>query len=52
MGIEEEEEGFMEASAKKRLRTIIDLEKVSTLNEEGCPACGGKFTLGEAVVLA
>jgi hypothetical protein len=47
-----EEEGFMESSAKKRLRTIIDLEKVNTLNEEGCPACGGKFALGEPVVLA
>jgi hypothetical protein len=22
------------------------------LNEEGCPACGGKSTLGEEVVLA
>ena len=42
----------METSAKKRLKTIIDLEKLSTLNDEGCPACGGKFTLGESVVLA
>ena len=33
-------------------KTIIDLETLNTLNEEGCPACGKKFTLGEPVVLA
>ncbi len=42
----------MAASAKSRLKTIIDLEKLNSLNDEGCPACGGKFTLGEPVVLA
>jgi hypothetical protein len=47
-----EEENFMNASAKRRLKTIIDLEKLNRLNEEGCPACGRKFTLGEPVVLA
>ncbi len=33
-------------------RTLIDLEKFNTLNPEGCLACGRKFALGEAVVLA
>ena len=33
-------------------KTLIDLEKVNTLNPEGCPACGRKFELGEPVVLA
>jgi hypothetical protein len=33
-------------------KTIIDLEKLNQLNEEGCPACGRKFTLGEPVVIA
>ncbi len=42
----------MAASVKNRLKTIIDLEKLNSLNEEGCPACGRKFTLGEPVVLA
>ena len=37
---------------KRKLRTLIDLEKLNTLNEEGCLACGNKFTLGEEVVLA
>ena len=36
----------------KPQRTIIDLEMLNTLNEEGCSACGNKFTLGEPVVLA
>lgn len=35
-----------------KLRILIDLEKLNTLNKEGCPACGGTFTLGEEVVLA
>jgi hypothetical protein len=42
----------MTASARSRLKTIIDLEKLNSLNDEGCPACGRKFTLGEPVVLA
>jgi len=39
-------------SARKRLTFIIDLEKLNTLNAEGCAACGRKFTLGETVVKA
>jgi hypothetical protein len=39
----------MEASKQKMMLT---LEKVNELNEEGCAACGRKFTLGETVVLA
>ena len=42
----------MTTSAKKRQTTIIDLEKLNTLNTEGCAACGRKFTLGETVVRA
>ena len=37
---------------RRKLRILIDLEKLNTLNAEGCLACGGKFTLGEEVVLA
>jgi hypothetical protein len=37
---------------KKEHKILIDLEKLNMLNAEGCPACGGKFTLGEEVVLA
>ena len=33
-------------------RFIMDREQLNALNAEGCPACGGKFTLGEPVVLA
>ncbi|MDJ0830540.1 MAG: hypothetical protein QNI92_11855 [Desulfobacterales bacterium] len=33
-------------------KIILDLEKVNTLNAEGCAACGRKFTLGETAVLA
>lgn len=41
------------ASSKKKGQTfIIDLEKLNTLNAEGCAACGRKFTLGETVVKA
>ena len=39
-------------SEKKRQKVIIDLEKLNTLNAEGCAACGRKFTLGETVVHA
>ena len=42
----------MTSDKRKRHRTIIDLEKLNRLNEEGCPACGRKFTLGEPVVMA
>jgi hypothetical protein len=37
---------------RRKLTLIIDLEKLNTLNAEGCPACGQKFTLGEIAVLA
>ena len=42
----------MSAAAKKRNTFIIDLEKLNSLNAEGCAACGQKFTLGEMVVKA
>ena len=42
----------MTTAAKKIQTFIIDLEKLNTLNSEGCAACGGKFTLGETVVKA
>jgi len=35
-----------------RSKALIDLEKLNTLNPEGCPACRRKFELGEPVVLA
>ena len=31
---------------------IVDLEKLNTLNSEGCAGCGRKFELGEPIVLA
>jgi len=31
---------------------IIDLEKLNTLNSNGCPACGHKFNLGDTAVWA
>ena len=42
----------MAAFNKKEQTFIIDLEKLNTLNAEGCVACGRKFTLGETVVKA
>ena len=42
----------MTTSEKKKHTFIIDLEKLNTLNTEGCAACGRKFTLGETVVRA
>ncbi|MDJ0985332.1 MAG: hypothetical protein QNJ26_07295 [Desulfobacterales bacterium] len=42
----------MAKADKNRFKTIIDLETLNRINEEGCPACGRKFTLGEPVVLA
>jgi hypothetical protein len=42
----------MTATDKKRQTFIIDLEKLNSLNAEGCAACGRKFTLGETVVKA
>ena len=42
----------MADSEKKRQTFIIDLEKLNSLNAEGCVSCGRKFTLGETVVRA
>ena len=38
--------------AEDRQKFIIDLERLNTLNAEGCAACGRKFALGEPVVVA
>jgi len=38
--------------AHSRSKSLMDLEKLNTLNPEGCPACGRKFELGEPVMLA
>ena len=37
---------------RKAKSTIIDREKLISLNAEGCPACGRKFNLGDPVVIA
>ena len=42
----------MGKNMRKKHKSIIDLQKLNELNEEGCPACGRKFTLGEPVVIA
>ena len=42
----------MTAIEKRKQTFIIDLEKLNSLNAEGCPACGRKFALGETVVRA
>ena len=36
----------------RKAKILIDLEKLNILGPEGCPACGRKFELGEAVVFA
>ena len=41
----------MKSDSKDRSKLIIDLEKLNTMNSDGCPGCGGKFTLGETAVL-
>ena len=33
-------------------KIMIDLERLNTLNAEGCAACGRKFSLGEMAVSA
>ena len=33
-------------------KIIMDLEALNASNAVGCPACGGKFSLGETAVLA
>jgi len=35
-----------------KAKILIDLEKLNTLNPDGCPACGKTFELGEPVILA
>lgn len=42
----------MTRNKRKKHQSIIDLEKLNQFNENGCPACGRKFTLGEPVVIA
>ena len=42
----------MASPEKKKHTFIIDLERLNTLNAEGCASCGRKFTLGEIVVKA
>ena len=42
----------MTKNMRKRHHSIIDLQKLNELNEEGCPACGRKFSLGDPVALA
>jgi hypothetical protein len=41
---------FVETAKKHRM--LIDLERLNSLNAEGCLACGQKFNLGDEVVLA
>lgn len=31
-------------------KVLVDLLLLNELNAEGCPACGGRFTLGETAV--
>jgi hypothetical protein len=42
----------MTTTEQKKQTFIIDLEKLNSLNAEGCAACGRKFALGETVVRA
>jgi len=42
----------MSKKPNKKKGFLIDLEKLNTLNAEGCPACGKKFILGETAVVA
>jgi len=35
----------------KKLKILMDIEKLNRLNAEGCPVCKRKFTLGETVVI-
>jgi hypothetical protein len=42
----------MKDPLRRKHTVLIDLEKLNTLNAEGCPVCGRKFTLGEIAVLA
>ncbi|MGD8522614.1 MAG: hypothetical protein PVF56_15810 [Desulfobacterales bacterium] len=42
----------MTSNERAKHKTIIDLVRLNELNQEGCPGCGRKFTLGEPVVMA
>ena len=42
----------MTSDERAKHKTIIDLVKLNELNQEGCPGCGRKFTLGEPVIMA
>lgn len=42
----------MTAQTREGSKILLDLEKVNSLNSEGCAACGRKFSLGEMAVLA
>ena len=42
----------MTADRPRLQKIILDVEKVNSLNAEGCPACGKKFSLGDSVVPA
>ena len=39
-------------NTKPSQKVMVDLLLLNELNAEGCPACGGRFTLGEMVVSA
>jgi hypothetical protein len=36
----------------KSTKFIMDLERLNTMNEDGCLACGKKFSLGDTAVMA
>ncbi|MCF8067651.1 MAG: hypothetical protein K9L30_03585 [Desulfobacterales bacterium] len=42
----------MKQIGQRPKKIVIDLNLLNTLNTEGCPACGGKFSLGEMTVPA
>lgn len=42
----------MNAKKRDKYKFVLDLEMLNKYNSEGCAACGGKFTLGETVVIA
>jgi len=42
----------MKDAQRQKMTFLIDLEKLNSLNAEGCAACSQKFTLGETAVLA
>jgi hypothetical protein len=42
----------MKFNPLKNNKFMMDLEKLNTYNEEGCAACGNKFSLGDVVVVA